>query len=104
MTKFAPPSFDISSQFLYDNKFWFGGMYRPGDAVGALLGYQINNQVVIGYSYDYSISELQSINRGSQEIFISYDFVFKQEKVVVAEANAVIVVEKHRRCEDFAVD
>jgi type IX secretion system PorP/SprF family membrane protein len=70
----APPSTDLTAQFIFKNTFWIGTTYRVGDAVAFLSGVQVNRQIFVGYSYDYTTSALSSFNQGSHEIVISYDF------------------------------
>ncbi len=79
----APPSTDITTQVLYLNKYWLGATYRIGDAVAFLANIQLNKQLMVGYSYDFSVSGLGSYNSGSHEIIISYDFDgFLKNKVI----------------------
>lgn len=78
----APPSLDITAQALYLDKFWFGSTYRVGDALAFLFQMQVNRQLIIGYSYDYTLSGLKSESNGSHEILISFDFEgFSNDKV-----------------------
>lgn len=70
----APVSNDISMQFLYNNRIWMGAMYRIGDAAGIFVDVKINNQITIGYGYDFSLNGLSGINSGTHELMISYDF------------------------------
>ncbi len=74
MVEGAPPSTDITAQLIYQKKYWIGATYRIGDAIAFLADIQITKQLMIGYSYDFSVSNLSSYNRGSHEIIISYDF------------------------------
>lgn len=78
----APLSIDLSAQFLLQKKLWLGVMHRWGDSFGALIGYQFSPQLKAGYSYDITSSKLRSTNSGSHELFISYDFNFKQDKII----------------------
>lgn len=70
----APPSADLTANFLFYDKLWFGGMYRWQDAVGLLAQYEINNKLKIGYAYDYTLSDLGYYNNGTHEIMLSVDF------------------------------
>ena len=70
----APPSFDITANFLFYEKFWIGGMYRWQDAIGALVQYEVNRKVKIGYSYDYTLSDIGDYTSGSHEIMLGIDF------------------------------
>ena len=74
MVEGAPPSTDITAQFLYKEVYWLGATYRIGDAIAFLANVQVNNQLMVGYSYDFSVSNLSTFNNGSHEIIISYDF------------------------------
>jgi type IX secretion system PorP/SprF family membrane protein len=69
----APSSFDLTAQFLYRQKIWLGTSYRVGDAVAFLFDVRVTNQIMIGYSYDISISKLSGYNKGSHEIMLSID-------------------------------
>lgn len=78
-TKGTPMVLDLSAIFIFDEKFEIGLMHRTGDAFGALLGYNISDQIRLGYSYDWSTTN-QSIryNGGSHEVIIRYDFIFRE--------------------------
>lgn len=55
------------------NKFITGGVaYRYRDAVSLLAGVEIKN-FVVGYSYDYPISDISKATSGSHEVFVSYN-------------------------------
>ncbi len=82
MVKNSPFSVDLSGQFLINEKLWLGLMHRFGDSFGALVGYQFSPQFKMGYSYDLTSSQLRSVNDGSHEVFISYDFNFNSDKIV----------------------
>ena len=78
----APISTEISAAVLLQDKFWLGGMYRFGDSIGALVKYDITKQLSIGYSYDLTQSELRPYNKGTHEIYISYDVAFQNGKIL----------------------
>lgn len=69
----APPGVDLTANFLLYDKFWIGGMYRWEDAVGALLQYEINNKFKVGYSYDFTLSDIGDYSSGSHEIMLGFD-------------------------------
>ncbi len=72
----VPIEADLTATVLYDNRLWAGANFRSDDAFGFLLGANITEQLAIGYSYDFSYSNI-SYNRGSHEIMLRYDFIFK---------------------------
>lgn len=69
---------DLSMFALYNEVFYFGAGYRTNDAIVGYLGYQLYNTsgvLRIGYSYDYTISPLNSFNFGTHEVGIKYTLV-----------------------------
>lgn len=83
MIKYAmnsPMSFDLSANFLYDNKFEIGATYRSEDAVGAMVNYRVTPQLRVGYAYDYVTSDINKAAKGSHEFMILYD-IFLSKKV-----------------------
>jgi type IX secretion system PorP/SprF family membrane protein len=77
-TPAAPLQGDITANFLVNNKFSIGAMYRTGDAVGALLGYNFSEQFTLGYSFDWSMANTTGkYNNGSHEIMLRYDLISK---------------------------
>ncbi len=77
LTKFvknAPVSLDVNGTFLFYDRLWLGAMLRLGDSFGGLFQLQVTNQVKIGYSYDFTTSDLGAYNNGTHEIMVSFDF------------------------------
>jgi len=73
-TKNSPVSVEFTGSMILKDLLWVGMLYRVGDAAGALFCLQVNRQVRIGYSYDYSLNVLRGHQSGSHEIMVSYDF------------------------------
>ena len=70
----APPSFDLTANFMFYERFWVGGMYRYQESVGLLLQYVVNEKLRVGYSYDFSTTEIRTYSTGSHEIMLGVDF------------------------------
>ncbi|WP_339848477.1 type IX secretion system membrane protein PorP/SprF [uncultured Dokdonia sp.] len=70
----APLTYDLSLNALYDEKFELGVSYRHQDAIAALAGFNITNDLKIGYSYDFNVSDLNRFNNGSHEVVLLYTF------------------------------
>lgn len=70
----APVQADINLNFLYKDMVWLGASYRTGDAVSAIIEYQTNFRFRIGYSYDFTLSNIRRYSSGTHEIMIGYDF------------------------------
>jgi len=76
----APIEGDLTASFIFNDRFWLGGMYRTGDAVGLLAGLNISKQLAIGYSFDWSfVNTTMQYNGGSHEIMLRYDFIYKTD-------------------------
>ena len=74
----ASISFDASMLAMYNNKFWMGVSYRLEDGIPILFGYQINDQLRFGASYDIGTSALSGSNSsGSFEAFVNYCFTIE---------------------------
>lgn len=77
----APIIADISGSLLFHEKFRLGVSYRWDDSFSGHAGFQISPQLLIGYSYDYTTTELQRFNTGSHEITLRYDLISKIKKI-----------------------
>jgi len=79
----APLDFDVNASFGFFDKLWLGVTYRFGNSGlegdrGSLSGiaeFQITQRFKIGVAYDYSLSELRDLNKGTVEVMLGYCFV-----------------------------
>lgn len=69
----SPMSVDVSANALLYDRITFGLAYRWDAAVTGLAGFQVNDNIMIGYAYDYETTELSRYNSGSHEIFIRFE-------------------------------
>jgi type IX secretion system PorP/SprF family membrane protein len=82
-TNGAPLSFDISANFLFNEKFWIGGGYRINEqaaALGGIVDFQISRQLRIGYAYEYPLSDIRPFTSGTHEILLMFE-VFKSRRI-----------------------
>ncbi|MFM2134909.1 MAG: hypothetical protein RL021_309 [Bacteroidota bacterium] len=70
----APVQADFNINFLFMKTLWLGGSYRTDDAMVGIMELQLSRRLRIGYSYDYTLSDLQYYSAGSHEFMIGYDF------------------------------
>lgn len=63
---------DFTTIFTYNNVFDYGFTYRHKESVVFLLNYAISPQLSLGYSFDFTTSQLYYHNNGSHEITLSY--------------------------------
>jgi type IX secretion system PorP/SprF family membrane protein len=76
----VPVSYDVSANFLYNERFEIGATYRREDSFGIMTNFKINKSLRIGYAYDNIISDLRISTSSSHEIMILFD-VFSYNKV-----------------------
>ncbi|MDM1414404.1 type IX secretion system membrane protein PorP/SprF [Myroides odoratimimus] len=69
----APLQMDLTANFLIIDKFTVGAAYRWDASVSALAGFQVNDNLFVGYSYDADTTKLANYNSGSHEIFLRFD-------------------------------
>ena len=72
MVSGAPLNTNLSTNFLYEDRFTLGASYRFGNAISALAGFQVTNGTFIGYSYDYNTNPLGEFSSGSHEIILKF--------------------------------
>jgi hypothetical protein len=75
----APTSFDISTNFLYIEKFEMGATYRLQDSFGAMVNYAVSPSLRIGYAYDHIVSDLKVTTQSSHEIILLFDLNFPKK-------------------------
>lgn len=69
----APVSVDLTANVLYNEKFELGAAYRFNDSVSLLMNVNVTPNLRIGYSYDYTVSNLSQFNSGTHEIVLLYN-------------------------------
>jgi hypothetical protein len=70
----APAQLDVSANFLLYQKLTLGLAYRPNVAVSGLLGYQLSDTFMLGCAYDRDITRFTTVNSGSAEFILRYEF------------------------------
>lgn len=70
----VPPQLDISPRVIWQKIVWGGLSFRTGDAFSILLGYNYNNMISIGFSYDLTVSQMSSYSNGTFEFLIGVKF------------------------------
>ena len=75
----APVSVDVSTNFLYVEKFEMGATYRLQDSFGLMVNYAVSPSLRIGYAYDHIISDLKVTTPSSHEIILLFDVSFSKK-------------------------
>jgi hypothetical protein len=71
------------------NGIWAGGGVRSGDGVRAIGGFKFNRRFLVGYAFDFSISNQMALRHyGSHELMLQYkimtrldEFALKPKKI-----------------------
>ena len=75
----APTSLDLSTNFLFNQKFEIGATYRLEDSFGAMINYAITPNLKLGYAYDHIVSDLNVTTPSSHEIILLFDLNFPKK-------------------------
>jgi type IX secretion system PorP/SprF family membrane protein len=70
--------FDINGNLIIGDLIWLGASWRTTEQVAVgILQVQLNQQLMMGFSYDYSVGRMNSFSGGSSEFILRYEFGFK---------------------------
>lgn len=73
MSEQIKPQADIGLTYIFNQELWGGVTYRTGGAIIANLGVQYQN-LFFGYSFDFTMQEIQSVTYGTHEITIAVKY------------------------------
>ncbi len=78
----SPLQWDMSANFLINEKFTLGTSYRWSASISALAGFQITDSFFAGLAYDYQSTNIERYSDGSYEVFLRFDIFNKSDRVV----------------------
>jgi type IX secretion system PorP/SprF family membrane protein len=81
VTDGSSSSVDLNTVILYNKRIWGGVSYRLNSAFIGMVGIELLNGLRVGYSYDFSATDLSKYNNGSHELMIGYSFNIAKEKI-----------------------
>ena len=70
----APLQFDIGVRAIYKEKIWLGAAFRYLDAVSAMVGYTMQENITFAYSYDFTMTNIKKYSTGTHELMIGIKF------------------------------
>lgn len=79
MVEGAPFQIDLNLNVLLKDLLWLGVSYRSFDSIDGLIALQITPQMQIGYSYDFTLTE---IDAPSHEVMVNYVFNLPTRKIL----------------------
>ncbi len=68
----TPWQVDINAKGFYKKMYWVGVSYRTSNDIIAMVGVKIK-KFLVGYSFDYTFSDLNNYSSGSHEILIGFN-------------------------------
>jgi len=68
----APLGYDLNIKGILDQKIGLGAIYRSGDALITTFEFQLNDNLRIGYAYEWTLSSLNQFSRGTHEVMLNY--------------------------------
>ncbi|MDM1405932.1 type IX secretion system membrane protein PorP/SprF [Myroides marinus] len=77
----APLQVDLTANFLLYEKFTLGAAYRWDASVSALAGFQVNENLFVGYAYDFDTTSLRHYDSGSHEIFLRFELFNRRSTI-----------------------
>ena len=74
-TDLSSYTFELSGILTFEDRMWSGLSYRRSESVIILLGYSLlkNNQLKLGYSFDYVVNDREAKQPTSHEIYLRYN-------------------------------
>lgn len=95
----GPTSVDLNAMLIFGGRFWIGGGYRTGMSIwgknrdqegrlsrlnsfSGVTEFYINDRLRVGYSYDYVLSRLSSLQNGTHEITLGLTFPGKLNRLL----------------------
>ena len=81
-TDASPLQYDINLRAVYNKQLWGGLSYRDQDALVVMVGMDYNNYS-FGYSFDRTLSDINTYTVGSHSVMIGYSFGHKKPDEII---------------------
>jgi len=75
MIKYITPAImqaEVNGKLQFRNLFWIGSSYRQNDSFAGMIGFNISSKFNISYSYDHTISTLNTYSGSTHEVVVGY--------------------------------
>ena len=79
----SPLGVDLSANFWYNERLTLGAAYRLDSSVSGLFGFQITDGIMLGYAYDYDITDIAAYAQGSHEFFLRFEIGGRRSNGVI---------------------
>jgi len=78
----TPLQVDLSANFLFFERFTLGAAYRWSAALSGMVGFQLTDQILLGFAYDADTTDLAQYNDGSFEFILRYELFKKSKRIL----------------------
>lgn len=68
----TPLSADYNLSIAFEELISLGTSYRSGDGAISYINFKLSEKFYVGYSYDWTVSDIRMYSRGTHEIMINY--------------------------------
>lgn len=68
----TPLSMDYNLSVAFEELISLGTSYRMGDGAISYINFKLSEKLYVGYSYDWTVSDIRMFSRGTHEIMINY--------------------------------
>ncbi len=76
----VPLQFDGGLRLVYKESVWLGATYRTMDAWAAFIGFNYQKNLTLGYSYDFTTTNIKNYSTGTHELLIAIRFGHRELK------------------------
>ena len=74
-----PLQLDAGLRVVYKEAVWVGGTFRTKDAWSLFMGFNYQKNITIGYSFDFTTTNLQHYSSGTHEILFAIRFGHREQ-------------------------
>ena len=68
----TPLSADFNLSISFEELISLGSSYRSGDGAISYINFKLSEKFYVGYSYDWTVSDIRMYSRGTHEIMLNY--------------------------------
>ena len=83
------PQVQVSLEAMYKEMVWIAVGYRSQDAISLTGGYNFQNNIMVGYSYDITTSGLREQTSGTHEVMLGVRFKHHQKQTAPSTDGAM---------------
>jgi type IX secretion system PorP/SprF family membrane protein len=63
---------ELNLKVQYRDLMWLGGSYRYQDGYAAMAGLNVGNTFNVGYAYDFTTTNINTVSKGTHEIIVGF--------------------------------